>query len=129
MRMCMVFAQPADSACAAGPRCRWYHECQPGVGCFVYPGHLQGWGFGRNATVVATAFTLGPTIASGIRAIELWSWLFAINIPFGVVAILICLKTLPRIPRATHGFDFSGAMMAACCLGLFILGIGSVAHY
>jgi DHA2 family multidrug resistance protein-like MFS transporter len=33
---------------------------------FVYPEHLQGRGFGHNALVVATAFTLGPTVASGI---------------------------------------------------------------
>ncbi len=84
---------------------------------FVYPGRLQG------------PFTLGPTIASGILAIGPWSWLFAINIPFGIIAILIGLKTLPRTPRAAHGFDFPGALMAAGCLGLFILGIGSAAHH
>jgi len=96
---------------------------------FVYPGRLEGLGFGRNAMVVATAFTLGPTIASGILAIGPWTWLFAINIPFGVVAILIGLKTLPHTPRAAHGFDFPGALMAAGGLGLFILGIGSAAHH
>ena len=79
--------------------------------------------------MVATAFTLGPTVASGILAIGPWSWLFALNIPFGLVAILIGLKTLPRTPRATHAFDFPGALMAASCLGLFILGIGSAAHH
>src|SRR6202048_4774114 len=52
---------------------------------FVYPGRLQGRGFGHNALVVATAFTLGPTIASALLAIGPWSWLFAINIPFGLV--------------------------------------------
>ncbi len=96
---------------------------------FVYPGRLQGLGFGRNAMVVATAFTLGPTIASGILAIGPWTWLFAINIPFGIVAILTGLKTLPRTPRAAHAFDFPGALMAAGGLGLFILGIGSAAHH
>src|ERR1700704_2440695 len=96
---------------------------------FVYPGRLQGRGFGYNALVVATAFTLGPTIASGILAIGPWNWLFAINIPFGLVAMLIGLKTLPRIPRATHAFDFPGASLAAGCLGLFVLGIGSAAHH
>jgi DHA2 family multidrug resistance protein-like MFS transporter len=96
---------------------------------FIFPGHLQGRGFGHNAMVVATAFTLGPTIASGILAIGPWSWLFGINIPFGLVAILIGLKTLPRTPRATHAFDFPGALLAAGCLGLFILGIGSAAHH
>src|ERR1700681_1598743 len=95
---------------------------------FIYPGRLLGRGFGHNALVVATAFTLGPTIASGILAVGPWSWLFAINIPFGLVAILIGLKTLPHTPRATHDFDFPGALLAASCLGLFILGLGSAAH-
>jgi DHA2 family multidrug resistance protein-like MFS transporter len=79
--------------------------------------------------VVATAFTLGPTIASGILAIGPWPWLFAVNIPFGLVAMLIGLKTLPRTPRATHAFDFPAALLAAGCLGLFMLGIGSAAHH
>ena len=96
---------------------------------FVYPGRLLGRGFGHNAMVVATAFTLGPTIASGILAVGPWSWLFAVNIPFGLVAIVIGLKTLPRTPRATHAFDFPGAMLAAACLGLFMMGIGSAAHH
>jgi MFS transporter, DHA2 family, multidrug resistance protein len=95
---------------------------------FVYPSRLLGRGFGHNALVVATAFTLGPTIASGILAIGPWPWLFAINIPFGLTAMAIGLKTLPRTPRAEHAFDFPGALLAALCLGLFILGIGSAAH-
>jgi MFS transporter, DHA2 family, multidrug resistance protein len=95
----------------------------------VYPGRLEGRGFGYNALVVATAFTLGPTIASGILAIGPWPWLFGVNIPFGLVAMLIGLKTLPRTPTATHAYDFPGALLAAACLGLFILGIGSAAHH
>ena len=95
---------------------------------FVYPSRILGRGFGHNALVVATAFTLGPTIASGILALGPWPWLFAVNIPFGLLAIAIGLKTLPHPPRAVHAFDFPGAMLAASCLGLFILGIGSAAH-
>src|ERR1700756_3397910 len=72
---------------------------------FVYPNRLLGRGFGHNALVVATAFTLGPTVASGILALASWPWLFAVNIPFGLVAILSGLRTLPRTPRATHAFD------------------------
>ncbi|HWZ08803.1 MAG TPA: MFS transporter [Bradyrhizobium sp.] len=95
---------------------------------FVYPNRLLGRGFGHNALVVATAFTLGPTIASGILALGHWPWLFAVNIPFGLVAIGIGMRTLPRTPRAVRAFDFPGAFMAAICLGLFIVGIGSAAH-
>lgn len=95
---------------------------------FVYPSHLHGRGFGNNALVVATAFTLGPALASGILSVATWPWLFAINIPFGVVAMLIGVKTLPQTPRAPHAFDVLGAVLTSICLCLFILGIGSAAH-
>ncbi len=95
---------------------------------FIYPSHRTGQGFGHNALVVATAFTLGPTVASGILSVGSWPWLFAINVPFGIIAALIGFKTLPQTPRATHAFDFPGAILAAGCIGLFVTGIGSAAH-
>jgi MFS transporter, DHA2 family, multidrug resistance protein len=95
---------------------------------FVYPSRMHGRGFGHNAMVVATAFTLGPSIASAILALGPWPWLFAINLPFGVIAFLIGIKTLPALPRAKHAFDFLGAALAAACLGLFIVGIGGAGH-
>jgi MFS transporter, DHA2 family, multidrug resistance protein len=95
---------------------------------FVYPSRMHGRGFGHNAMVVATAFTLGPTIASAILAVGSWPWLFAVNLPFGILAFLIGVKTLPSLPRAKHAFDFLGAALAAACLGLFIVGIGGAGH-
>src|SRR6516165_2781443 len=95
---------------------------------FVYPSRIQSRGFGHNAMVVATAFTFGPSIASAILALGPWPWLFAINIPFGLTALAIGLKTLPATPRAKHAFDFPGAALAAAALGLFTIGIGGAAH-
>lgn len=95
---------------------------------FVYPSRLHGRGFGNNALVVATAFSIGPALASGILSVASWPWLFAINIPFGVAAMLIGMKTLPQTPRAPHAFDMLGALLTSICLCLFILGIGSAAH-
>jgi DHA2 family multidrug resistance protein-like MFS transporter len=95
---------------------------------FVYPTHMLGRGFGHNALVVGTAFTFGPTIASAILSFGTWPWLFAVNVPFGVIALWIGLKTLPNTPRAKHAFDFMSAALTASCLGLFIVGIGGAAH-
>src|SRR5580692_10436711 len=95
---------------------------------YIYPSRILGRGFGHNALVVATAFTFGPTIASGILSVGHWPWLFAVNLPFGLIAMAIGIKTLPATPRATHAFDFPGAMLASVCLGLFIIAIGSAAH-
>jgi MFS transporter, DHA2 family, multidrug resistance protein len=95
---------------------------------FIYPLRILGRGFGYNAMVVGTATTFGPTIASGILAFGPWPWLFAVNIPVGLIAIAIGMRALPQTPRAGHAFDFLGALLAAMCLGLGILGIGSAAH-
>ena len=95
---------------------------------FVYPSRMAGRGFGHNALVVGIAFTLGPTIASAILALGPWPWLFAVNLPFGVVAMLIGVRMLPPTPRTGHAFDLPGALLTSCCLGLFIIGIGSAAH-
>ena len=95
---------------------------------FIYPSRMLGRGFGHNAMVVATAFTIGPSIASAILAFGSWPWLFAINVPLGIVSFLIGIKTLPAVPRAAHRFDFIGAALTAACLGLFIVAIGGAAH-
>ena len=95
---------------------------------FIYPRRMLGYGFGMNALVVALGYSLGPTVASSLLSVAPWPWLFGINVPFGIAAILIGLKTLPATPRATHAFDIPGAMMASACLGLFIVGLGSAGH-
>lgn len=95
---------------------------------FIYPERQLGRGLGNNALVVAIALSLGPTIASGILSVASWSWLFAVNVPIGLLAIVVGWHTLPRIPRAGHSFDGPGALMAACCLGLFIVGLSSATH-
>jgi DHA2 family multidrug resistance protein-like MFS transporter len=94
----------------------------------VYPGRMLGRGLGHNALVVGISFTFGPTIASAILALGPWPFLFAINLPFGLVAMGIGLRMLPRTQRAAHTFDFVGAALASGCLGLVITGIGSAAH-
>ncbi|MBI5320254.1 MFS transporter [Bradyrhizobium sp.] len=96
---------------------------------FIYPRRLLGRAFGYNALVVATATTAGPTVAAVILALGPWPWLFAINIPIGILAIVIGLKTLPQTPRAAHRFDFIGAVLASGSLGFFIIGISSAAHH
>ena len=54
---------------------------------FTYPRHRLGHGIGINALVVAVAAAVGPTLAAGILSVANWPWLFAVNIPFGIVAL------------------------------------------
>ncbi len=95
---------------------------------FVFPSHRLGRGVGMNSMVVALAFTIGPTVASGILAVASWHWLFLINVPIGVVAVLFANRALPATDRQPHGFDRVAALLCAGLFGCAVLGFESLSH-
>ncbi len=94
----------------------------------IYPPERQGQGFGTNALVVAVAFAVGPTVASLILSLSSWPWLFAINVPLGVLALSAAWQALPQTPRATHQVDLLAALYNVGAFGLLILALGDAAH-
>ncbi|MGI4748767.1 MAG: MFS transporter [Janthinobacterium lividum] len=95
---------------------------------FIYPKRHLGRGIGLNAMVVALATAIGPTVAAGILAVADWPWLFAVNVPIGIVAVLIAITSLPRTPVAVRPFDTVSALLSAATFGLLIVSIDSVGH-
>jgi DHA2 family multidrug resistance protein-like MFS transporter len=94
----------------------------------IYPSRLQGRGFGTNALVVAVAFAIGPTAASLILSVASWPWLFAINVPLGVIAFFLGRRFLPVTKRANHQVDALTAIYNVGAFGLLILALGDAAH-
>src|SRR5579859_1891904 len=58
---------------------------------FTYPQRMLGRAIGINAFSVAVAAAIGPTVASAILAVAQWRWLFAVNVPIGVLTIAVAL--------------------------------------
>jgi MFS transporter, DHA2 family, multidrug resistance protein len=95
---------------------------------FTYPQHMLGRAIGINALAVAVAAVIGPTIASAILAVSQWRWLFAINVPIGLVAIAIATYALPVIERQKRKLNFAGAALQACTFALLVSGLQALAH-
>lgn len=95
---------------------------------FIYPRRMLGAGIGINATVASVASAVGPTVASGILSVANWPALFAVNVPIGIVAILVARRSLPACPRARHRFDLISAILSAITFGLLIIGIDAAGH-
>lgn len=96
---------------------------------FTYPQRMLGRAIGINAVVVATSAAIGPTIASAILAVGHWRWLFAVNIPLGVIALTIAVLSLPQTDRSTHRFNLVGAVLHIGAFGLLMIGVQSFAHH
>jgi DHA2 family multidrug resistance protein-like MFS transporter len=95
---------------------------------FIYPAKSLGRGVGNNALVVAVSTAIGPTIAAGILSLGTWQWLFAVNVPLGLVAFVLALRVLPDTRHAGYKFDFGSAALNAATFGFLIFGIGEAAH-
>ena len=95
---------------------------------FTYPRAQLGRGIGINALVVAISAAVGPTVAAAILAVGTWPYLFAINVPLGVVALALGWRTLPHTLPAIHSFDWLSAALSAITFGLGIAAIDSVGH-
>ncbi len=85
---------------------------------------ILGRGIGFNALVVAVSAAVGPTLATGILATATWPFLFAVNIPFGITAVMIGMRALPHTPRSHHAFDWQSELMSAIMFGLGIAETG-----
>ena len=94
---------------------------------FTYPRHLLGRGIGINALVVAVAAATGPTVAAAILAVAPWPWLFAVNVPTGILA-LIAARALPTVPGSRRRFDGLSALLNAFFFGLLIMAIDGAGH-
>ena len=95
---------------------------------FIYPERQLGRGMGINVLVVATSFAIGPTAASLILSIGTWPLLFAVNVPLGILAVVLGIRALPATPRAKHRFDVILAALNAGAFGFLVLGLSGAAH-
>lgn len=95
---------------------------------FIYPRAWLGRAIGINAVTVSISAALGPTVAAAILSVASWEWLFAINVPIGLFA-LIGTRALPVTPRGAHRFDSISASLSALTFGLLIVAIDGVGHH
>jgi DHA2 family multidrug resistance protein-like MFS transporter len=91
----------------------------------IYPPHRLGRGVGLNALVVGVAFAVGPTVASLVLSVAGWPWLFAINVPLGMLCFGFGVPTLPRSERRAHGFDPANAVLTGITFSALILALGA----
>lgn len=89
---------------------------------FTYPHRLLGAVIGWNAMVIALSTAAGPTIGSAILALSSWPWLFAVNLPVGVIALIAALA-LPQPPGTGRKLDLLSATLNAVAFASLVLGV------
>jgi DHA2 family multidrug resistance protein-like MFS transporter len=92
---------------------------------FTYPRRLLGAAIGYNALVVALSSAAGPTIGATILSVASWPWLFVVNIPVGVLVLLVA-RALPHTPGTGRKLDFVSVALNAGGLASLVIGVDLV---
>jgi EmrB/QacA subfamily drug resistance transporter len=71
----------------------------------VFPPEQRGRGLALIAVVALVSSALGPVIGGTLVEVASWHWIFLINIPFGILGILLCLRWWPETWDLSAGRD------------------------
>jgi EmrB/QacA subfamily drug resistance transporter len=88
------------------------------------PGHARAQAIGTWSAIGALGAALGPVIG-GFLVEASWRWVFWINIPVGVVTVILALRVLPesRDETANARPDMLGAVLVALAAGSLALAL------
>ncbi|EIR78873.1 major Facilitator Superfamily protein, partial [Yersinia pestis PY-32] len=91
----------------------------------IYPRAQLGRGIGINTLIVAVSSAAGPSIAAAVLSVASWQWLFALNVPIGLLAWCLGIKFLPANNTKSNGnrFDITSCVLNALTFGLLITAI------
>ncbi|MDK2821484.1 MAG: hypothetical protein PWP31_1449 [Clostridia bacterium] len=86
----------------------------------VVPRENQGSAMGVFGIAMIVAPAVGPTLGGYLVEYVDWRWIFTINLPIGIIGVLLALIYLPHFPTREAGkLDVGGAITSA--IGLFTL--------
>jgi EmrB/QacA subfamily drug resistance transporter len=88
------------------------------------PGHARAQAIGTWSAIGALGAALGPVIGGFLVELS-WRWVFWINIPVGVVTVVLAFKVLPesRDETANARPDLLGAVLVAVATGSLALAL------
>src|SRR6187551_2217244 len=80
---------------------------------------------GLFGAVFGVAFVAGPLIGGWITENISWHWIFYVNIPIGIVALVVIQRLLPTVKarHATRNFDILGGVIFTIATTLLLIGL------
>lgn len=92
----------------------------------IVPRRQLGRTIGLNSMVVAIASTVGPSYAGLVLGLGSWSWLFALNVPVCLLALVVGARYLPDTARDSRRYDWAEAGLTACGIGFVVMTLIAV---
>ena len=91
----------------------------------IFPARERGKVLGSHLSMVGAGAIAGPALGGILVSYLGWQWVFLINVPVGMIAILLTFLLLEGDEGAPGTFDWPGAVLSAGALLVILLVLGS----
>ena len=88
----------------------------------IFPPERRGAAMGTWGAVAGIASVVGPVFGGVLIDAFDWRWIFFVNIPFGILAVVLVWLWVPTLETRPHTYDGAGILLSA--LGMFLLVFG-----
>ncbi|HEY2059185.1 DHA2 family efflux MFS transporter permease subunit [Amycolatopsis sp. NBC_01480] len=96
----------------------------------LFPPAKRGPAMGMWGGVAGLATIAGPLLGGVLVDHFGWEWIFYVNVPIGVIAIVLVLVLVPDWqPKHSHSFDVLGILLSAAGLFLVVFGVQNGQQY
>ncbi|MDX9872212.1 MAG: MFS transporter [Clostridia bacterium] len=90
----------------------------------VFPRNERGRALGLTGMSVALGSLAGPPLGGLIVSVLSWNYIFLINIPIGLIALIMGAKTLPaQEPSIKEKFDYQGTILISAVILLLFFSL------
>ena len=90
----------------------------------LFPPERRGAAFGVWAGVAGLATLTGPTVGGAIVTYIDWRWIFYVNVPIGIAALVATFVIIPDLrPGRRHGWDIVGIILSTAGLFGVVFGL------
>ncbi|MFT4087244.1 MAG: MFS transporter [Gordonia sp. (in: high G+C Gram-positive bacteria)] len=89
----------------------------------IFPPERRGAAMGVWGTVAGVATLVGPLLGGVLTDNFGWEWIFFVNLPVGVVGLVLAAVLVPTVETHEHRFDWLGVVLSAIGLTMIVFGI------
>lgn len=89
----------------------------------VFAPARRGAAMGAWGAVAGIASVVGPILGGVLIDLFDWRWIFFVNIPFGILAVILVWLWVPELGTRSHSYDIPGILMSAVGMFLLVFGI------
>jgi EmrB/QacA subfamily drug resistance transporter len=88
----------------------------------IFPPDRRGVALSMWGATAGVATLFGP-LAGGVLVDRLgWSWIFFVNVPIGIIGLILAARLVPALEAHPHRFDIPGVVLSG--IGLFLIVFG-----